>query len=121
MNIDVSLFDFSTQDYVLRSVSSMYAPLLIACAIVLASFLLVPVSLVPAPLPPELPVTRVILLAFLAGILRRIWRGELPSDVLRPRRLHLALGVRPGRGAGPGRSRETQGAPSPLPPGNQID
>jgi hypothetical protein len=59
--------------------------------VVLGSFLLVPVSLVIPPLPPELPVTRVLLLAFLAGILRKVWRGELPSDVLRPRRLHFAL------------------------------
>src|SRR3954471_24182483 len=65
----------------------------VGVTVVLASFLLVPVSLVIPPLPPELPVTRVLLLAFLAGILRRVWRGELPSDVLRPRRLHFALGL----------------------------
>ena len=34
MGMDVSLFGFSSQDYVLRSISSMYTPLLAACALV---------------------------------------------------------------------------------------
>jgi len=33
MSIDVSLFGFSTQDYVLRSISSLYAPLLVIFAL----------------------------------------------------------------------------------------
>ncbi|MFP5348015.1 MAG: hypothetical protein ACLGIA_13435 [Actinomycetes bacterium] len=36
MNIDVSLFDFSTQDYVLRSISSLYLPLLVLFGLGLA-------------------------------------------------------------------------------------
>src|SRR3954454_16481023 len=70
---------------------ALTASIRVGITIVFASFLVVPVGLVIRPLPPELPVTRILLLAFLAGILRRIWRGALPSDVLRPRRLHFAL------------------------------
>src|SRR3954447_13932482 len=77
----------------LGALVAMSARVRVGVTVVLASFLLVPVSLVLAPLPPELPVTRVLLLAFLAGIALRIWRGELPSNVLQPRRLHVALAV----------------------------
>lgn len=36
MGVDVSLFGFSTQDYVLRSISSLYLPLLVAFGLALA-------------------------------------------------------------------------------------
>lgn len=36
MGLDVSLFGYSTQDYVLRSVSTLYLPLLLGCAVSLA-------------------------------------------------------------------------------------
>jgi hypothetical protein len=38
MGIDVSLFGFSTQDYVLRSISSLYLPLLVVLGLVLCCF-----------------------------------------------------------------------------------
>jgi hypothetical protein len=71
-----------------------WLPLPRAFAIAVGAFLLVPSSLVlPNPLTPALTVTRLVLLAFVAGLIRRTRRGEVATDVWRPGLVHLLAGV----------------------------
>ena len=70
-------------------------PLRRAFAVTIVVFLLVPSSLVlPNPLSPAFTVTRLVLLAFVFGLLRRTRRGEMALDVWRPGLVHLlAVGL----------------------------
>lgn len=70
-----------------------WLPLPRAFGVTAATFLLVPSSLVlPNPLTPAFTVTRLVLLAFVAGLIRRTRRGEMSSDVWRPGLVHLLAG-----------------------------
>jgi hypothetical protein len=71
-----------------------WLPLGRAFAVTVAAFLLVPSSLVlPNPLTPALTVTRLVLLAFVVGLIRRTRRGEMAADVWRPGLVHVLAGV----------------------------
>ncbi len=59
-------------------------------AVTIGAFLLVPSSLVlPNPFTPAFTVTRLVLLAFVAGLVRRTRRGEMDAGVWRPGLVHL--------------------------------
>jgi hypothetical protein len=67
------------------------APLEIALGVLLGSWLLVPGSLWLPGAPSLLLVDRLVLLAFVIGLVVRIRRGEVSVDSLRPTRIHVVL------------------------------
>lgn len=69
-------------------------PLRHAFALTVGVFLLVPSSLVlPNPLTPAFTVTRLVLLAFVIGLIHRTRRGEMATDVWRPGLVHVLAAI----------------------------
>lgn len=69
------------------------ARLHMATTVLVGVLFLVPGNLVLSGFPSALPFFRVVLWAFALGLVRRSYRGEIDPAVLRPTRVHAALGL----------------------------